>query len=364
MKRTLSIIIIFFALVASAYSQITIIDSDIASIGAVFSQRTDTMPTVVPGGSGASQTWDMTGLSSDRTKQINVVAPLSLPFGNRFIGANIGMTENDTVTNYFFNKNTSCVNTVGFTMDLAGNGDTLCVIFTDQDTMLTFPSTYNTSFINYINGNTKSRSHLTIDTVILGNPYTVPVDSVRIVHHAVKSSLIDGWGTLNMPNGNVNALRQKTHETSIDSIFAHINFPPFIVAWYYYMNVKDTMDQFIYWTKWAGNAIVKLDYDSATATVTNADWLFVTNLGIQPNVNNADILLYPNPANEIVTIETKPIYDYIRIFDITGKEVYTSGLVHGENINISTTGLTDGIYFMKLTGMNVPPTTRKFIVQH
>ena len=332
---------------------ITITVADIASIGDVMDQRSDTIPIPGPGSAGASQTWDLSNLGSDVTKAISAVDPLTLPCGNRFTLANIALSEPDLLTNYFFSKTASGIANVGFTMDYLENGDTVCVIMTTPDTMVTFPSTYNTSFVSNAFGDTKSH----IDFV-----WSVfQVDSARIKHIVHKSSVIDGWGTLILPNGSLPALRQCMHQTTIDTAWAYVAS---LGGWQFYTAQFDTIDQFIWWANDIGTAIVKMDFDSSSMSATNVDWLYKSGSGTQPYSGNFDINIFPNPVSNQVSIQTQLPYESGTIYDITGNVVMAFPYLSGQTKTINVNMLSDGIYFLKLLGTGVPPLCQKFTVSH
>jgi hypothetical protein len=354
MKKTFLLFIVLVGLTLTGFSQaITITISDIVSIGAVLDQRTDTIPTVTPGSGGAGQTWNMSSLSSHITKQMSAVAPSTLPCGYRFTNANIALSEPDTLTNYFFSKQSTDISNVGFTMDLIGNGDTICVILSKPDTMLTLPSTYNTSFTSSSYGKTKSH----INYTYLG----MAVDSAEVIHITNKTSVIDGWGTLTLPNGSISALRQCLHTINLDTANAYVAL---LGGWVPFQTRTDTTLQYVWWAKDGGTAIVKMDYDSVTPAVTNVDWLFISDLGTHFIASEKDFLFYPNPANNSITVQAGDAYNNVYIYDITGKEIYNLNRITGQNFNIPTSELTNGIYFMKLSGKDITPTSRKFVVQH
>jgi hypothetical protein len=56
-----------------------------------------------------------------------------------------------------------------------------------------------------------------------------------------------------------------------------------------------------------------------------------------------DLLLYPNPFDEILNISHEYKYDYLKIFDINGKLVLQTS-----KESIDTKFLKDGIYILKL----------------
>jgi hypothetical protein len=362
MKKVVLSLVFLASMSLTAFCQVSIDESDISSIGAAFNQKTDTMPTVTPGNAGTGQTWNLSALNSHVSTTINVVAPLTLPRGNRFTTANLALTDG-TINNYFFNKSNESVVAVGLTMDMMNTGDTICVIFDQPDTMITFNSVYQTEFYCYVHGDTKSGIDMLIDTTIMGNPVQIPVDSARIKHHAWKHSIMDGEGSLTLPNGTVDALRQSTYETTIDSVMAFVNFPPYLNGWYFYQSFSDTISQFIWWTKYAGNAIVSMDYDSNSMSVKKVEWLYVNNLGIRTDQALNESSVYPNPANSNLTVKSTAVVASAVLCDLTGKVIW-SDTPAANTFNVPVSTISNGLYFLNLRDEQGNLESRKVMVRH
>ena len=73
--------------------------------------------------------------------------------------------------------------------------------------------------------------------------------------------------------------------------------------------------------------------------IANSDYLLNNNI----MESEIDLLLYPNPFDEILNISHEYKYDYLKIFDINGKLVLQSS-----KESIDTKFLKDGIYILKL----------------
>jgi len=70
--------------------------------------------------------------------------------------------------------------------------------------------------------------------------------------------------------------------------------------------------------------------------------------------------IYPNPAKESITIGPLPIGSSVTIFNITGKNVYSSP-INNEQTTISTANFANGIYIIQVTN-NSAVAARKLIV--
>jgi hypothetical protein len=349
MKKTLLFAICIAGFSFFGMSQVSIFDYDIASIGASFTQRSDTTPIVLPGTAGTGKVWDFSGLVNQKTTLITAVDPLTLPYGARFVGANIALHEDASINNYYFRKEAYGVVTLGLSMDFIGTGDTVCMIFSNPDTMITFPSVYGTSFKSNVYGNTKSPVNMHIDTVIMGTSYVVPVDSVRIIHHATKTTEMDAEGSLTLSTGTVNALRQITYETSIDSAYGYVNFAP-LTGWYYFQSYTDTVTQFIWWTKYAGNAIVRMDFDSTSGNATRVDWLHIPNLGITTESALGEPQVYPNPAQSVINVMGTAQTEICLYNQLGALVLSTTATGQPQEINVES--LPRGLYFVRTMNNN------------
>jgi hypothetical protein len=67
--------------------------------------------------------------------------------------------------------------------------------------------------------------------------------------------------------------------------------------------------------------------------------------------NEAAVKVYPNPATEVINIETRPNFSQVSIFTLSGQEVYNYS-APGEKLKILTNGLKPGMYVLKITSGN------------
>ena len=86
---------------------------------------------------------------------------------------------------------------------------------------------------------------------------------------------------------------------------------------------------------------------------------------IKSNTLKENIAIYPNPANDLITISftentTKNLQ--ITFFDITGRKVKTIQTTGKDKIYISTKDLHNGIYFIKISDDKLGTVTRKISI--
>lgn len=85
-----------------------------------------------------------------------------------------------------------------------------------------------------------------------------------------------------------------------------------------------------------------------------------TTVGVNENSLEKLIGVYPNPAENTVTIETKTASGNYQLHDVTGK-LMLSGTVNAAKFNLDVSALSKGVYFLSLQTIN-GRTTRKIEV--
>jgi hypothetical protein len=104
-------------------------------------------------------------------------------------------------------------------------------------------------------------------------------------------------------------------------------------------------------------AIVVFVQDADTKEILQAGFVRNENLGVDDS-NLSTISIYPNPSNGELNITTDTNLQVI-IYDLLGKEVYSSEVNNSETLDISN--LNNGVYMVKLSNGN-SSTTKKLIV--
>jgi len=195
-----------------ARSQITVDSIDMPSIGDTIIMGLDTMPAITSVGGAGMQTWDFTSLQIHDFDSSLYVDPASTTNGSGFPGSNLAISG-PTVS--YQTLNGSALTTDGYAgADPFGQGLDGLVPFSPVQTLLELPATLGSSFMD------TSNFDVTIETASLGLPIQ-GLDSIRLVHSSYITSDIDAYGTLNLPGGDYNTIRQLYTEEFTDSIFAY-----------------------------------------------------------------------------------------------------------------------------------------------
>lgn len=121
-----------------------------------------------------------------------------------------------------------------------------------------------------------------------------------------------------------------------------------------HVTISPTGTRLLFGSDWSG-AEDGISIDSYVAKL-NAFTLTTTDFDISM------VEIFPNPVTDIITVNTPTASTIVyKIFDVQGKIIQTSTL---ENTNtIDVTGLSKGLYFLKLNSTNTSTSTLKFIKQ-
>ncbi len=77
-----------------------------------------------------------------------------------------------------------------------------------------------------------------------------------------------------------------------------------------------------------------------------------------------DLIVFPNPANTFTTIQFDEKENYmIQLYDVTGKILLNERSSNTDNYYLNLGNITQGIYFLKITGNNNSNITKKIIKQ-
>lgn len=370
MKKTLlSFIMIAGVGLYSTHAQITINSNHVISAGSVVENAQDTTPSVSIGPAGANQTWNFSSLGQDYIDTLNFKNPAPLPGSSSFPNANIGLEDTgEDSTWIFLEKNSLGLFIHG--QSFYENSNLFTVPF--AGTVITFPSTMGTNY-----GGTWSGI---LGAFPLGQDPDGPgphgqVDSLRLTRFSTVNSNIDGWGNVTTPFGTFASLRQNVIEDHIDTTWQLVNGNWEIISQttinylaLFNQNVDaisyDTSRTARWWTDDPSSQfpVVELEYD-AGGNAIRANWQKSSpTVGINENVTVNNFDLYPNPANNQITISTPFKNGAIEILDVTGKLV-GNYKVNTEKTIVSVSSLNNGLYFYNIFNMNGEKVhSNKFVV--
>lgn len=341
MKKTL-LTLTAIASVSILSAQITITQTDIAPLYSVVLQVQDTTPTVNEGSAGASQTYSLIGLNNQGHDSLLFTLPQFTPSGSSFPGSNLAVVINTSQAYMYFNSTPSTFEVTGQAADPIGSG-MIEIPFSDFETQMNFPCNYNDSWSDVAKGT--GYTYLGYDPGI-----GFQVDSVRINSTVIKSTIVDGWGSIITPMGTYNGLRINTIRRQVDTIDIQA-FSAWIPAAY---TLEDSSRTYSFWSNGIGFALAELTDYQDLGTITSATWIATTpqQIGMSEFANTLDMNVYPNPSVETVTFQTKGTeVKSIRILDMNGKVVRNVS-VNSSNTLVDVSELATGMYFYQACDIN------------
>lgn len=319
----------------TASAQITITQSDIATIGTVVRGAEDTLPAagIGPGPTGANLTWNFAALDTHHVDTMVFTNPNWTPFASSFPSSNLAAEVSDGIA--YLDLSSS-----GLWM--IGQGDpvsNMSQAINPGELIVPLPATDGTTYTNSYSYEIKEAY-----TAVAG------FDSVWVKHDVVKNGSVDAWGDVTTPLGTFNSIRASEIQNHTDSVWMRSTgpFPP--AGWMFVLDSAMTIYHYKWWANNVGFPLVEMD-STAAAGVERVSWLMatpvVTGLASAPAMDNGKI--YPNPASDKVNIHI-PSGNAARflVFDSTGRLVKASDL-SGATTIVGIDDLSAGMYFYIVT---------------
>jgi hypothetical protein len=331
MKKLLLSVFVLAVLTSSA--QITLQPGDMGNIGYSVRRANDTIPTATPGTPGANQTWNFTNIQNHFTDTLTFTNPNWIPGGSSFPNSNLAVMLSAVGPSIFLINNSTLLSVDGQYADF-GFGPT-AIDLNPNEQVMSWPCTYNTTFNN-------------VSKFQVAFPFPQPpADSLRVRETKIKNSICDAWGSLTTNLGTFNVLRIKETIYTYDTTEVHVTIP--VPSWQPAQTSGDTSYHYTFWTNNvnnnAGFPLVELNADVNNIIVGASYLMSLAQTGIDDDVTNENLPVYPNPAVTSITFNTNGVdVSQIRILDINGKEVMLVP-VNGNGVEVSTVDLSAGTYF-------------------
>jgi len=351
--RSTTFMVIVLGLASNfSYAQISLLSTDLTSIGDQITRYNDTIPTYGPGNSGANQTWDFSLAIAHTTVVTSVVSVSSTPYNSTFSGSDYAMT-NDASSYLFFEHNASQLLTTGAAGDLLSTGEIIVTPFTNDLILHNFPREYDDNF------NDTYGFQATAD----GSSFTPPFYRVRLTHSGITYDTTDAYGTLITPIGTYNALRVKT--TTISESFVETQASQFLPFWLPLTTIYDTSVVYSWHAKEEMLAIADLTFDSIgnPNQFTYSSVPPVVTVGIADAGDVANIRLYPQPASDQLFISglNQNGNHRAEIFSMDGKMIRNE-VLRGNSLDVND--LKSGMYILRIIlADGTRPEPMKFIIQ-
>jgi len=279
-----------------------------------------------PGNGGANLTWNYSGMTikTNNLLQIPLVNPSTITGYTSFSGATVAQTYQGQ--NIFYSYTSTQA------LQLGMNGSGLTIVYSDPAKVMTFPTSYNTTFTDNFSSN---YSYSGISFTRTGSlTYTA-----------------DGWGKLILPGKTFNSvLRIKIIQTIVDeNSYYTTNTTMESYLWYDGINKYPVLDMQI------GTSSNTMQ-PGLTSTV-KAYYVNGAAIGInETNQQQPSWTIYPNPAanSSTIAIESSVNNGVLEIYNSLGSKVYSQNISNESNseISLNTQNLTNGIYIVSLKSDN------------
>lgn len=285
---------------------------------------------------GTGVTWDYSDIEGvyGETKTIEVMLPSATPEGSNFTGATKALDIPNFITTYISSTATQR-KSQGFSFTEPVFGTVNVVLDTDDELLMNYPYAVTNSLVDAVSG-------------------TASADLGDFAATGSAQTSVDGSGTLilNSTTTHSNVLRFKV----VDNITADAGFPFGVITL--------AREQYEYYDL-ANNSMPLLIHAKLIITIQGTPQpLNLVLSSAQPDnflsVSSKELTgvdVYPNPANELVTIKGLASEGTAQIVDLQGK-VVRSATVNAGVDTIAISDLNAGVYVMTIATENGVKTQR------
>lgn len=262
MKKIIPLLSSLFFVLSTGllHGQISLLQTDAPAVGDVFIESSDTtLSAYTIGQSGPNRIWDFRNLLVMESDTLTFIATNDAPRAESFPNASI-VGKIDSVYTFAIANNEGLF-FLGIVSDFFDVDTFYALKFDLAPKLLAYPTTSTTSFID------TSKFDVSEFSSVFG-------DSVRIVQEEVHQVNVDAFGTLRMPSGNFNVLRQKRMIISYDTIEVRNNG-----LWFPIQAGTDTSYTYEWLAKESKGPLLTISTNAA-GTITDIN--FVSN--IIPNI--------------------------------------------------------------------------------
>ncbi len=373
MKRIIPFIISVLSF-SGLFAQITLTDSYFPAAGDTLFTFNDIMPTIDVPSSGANQVWDFTSLSGPVVLQ-SVLKPASdgensAQFPNASILADFQGGEG-----YYAVDNNSYRFQGYVGADPGGIGLEIIALFSPN----VIERRANLEYLDVNSSESNMLFAFSFDDIpgTITDSLDLPItpDSLRIRVNIDRLEVIDGWGTVDIPGGSYEVLKENRFEVTDTRLEAKISILPWqdltdIVPPEIGFFGMDTTRSYNFYANDVIEPIAQVFLDDFETEVQRVS--FKANDFTIPvrdiSTLTADVIAYPNPAIEEVKFEltSLPTGDYkLQIFNILGVPVWSRDFTTGgtKTMKADLSELRKGTYLYSLIdGKGKTLTTKRLMI--
>lgn len=329
-------------------AQITITQADLPILGDQILIHKDTIvtpPVYNHFQTGADFLWDPLPVTQHESNLYVVSDPATSPYSAVFPTSNL-MLHIPGYGLYYMKSSATELIVLGL-VDSISLSSPAVIQMQSPDTVMVFPLNYNTTYTSKSMFDSKFYYGQLAGTFF--------ADSIRIKNVSDASALVDGWGTLVHPDGNLDVLRETKTILSKDSMWVRLqSFSMWVLA-YTNDSVKIEVN---YHASGFGLPVFTVRADGSYV-VQEIDWIYnpVTSAEFTESPLFA---VFPNPSGDYVTLSTiRGEAKTVEIFDLSGKLVYSASA--GKDLTIDIRSWMPGMYVIRWSNGSAKIAETKFI---
>jgi len=147
------------------------------------------------------------------------------------------------------------------------------------------------------------------------------------------SSILSGYNVYRTDNSGTGAFSKIATVSATTYLDVHPSTTPLASSWKYFVT-----------------ALFKNSVDQTTLCESSSDTILVHFPATGVNeLGNGQIMIYPNPATELVNIKSDYTISRVDVINFIGQPVYTSSNVDSKTVKIDVSAFTVGVYFVKVS---------------
>jgi len=337
--RKLLLSFLLLSLAITTFAQITVTNNDIAPAGTTIYQGFNDISfgDIVPGDFGPDRTWDFTDATASSIDTINFILPSSTPFGSVFPNANFAFFSTDiegaNIYAYMI-RNDDIFSNIGYAVETEEFGNVYNYV-APEDIIINFPMEYENSYNELVTNDMKI-------------PSPMPgYDSIRTKSTIVKETIIDAWGSLSIPLGTYNALRQRVDEEQTDSTFMMATGSG---VWTFLDAFTENTTTYSWWSDdvSVGFVLFSIDIDEF-GDVESISFYNGSHVGLSETAI-VETNVFPNPASDMLYFEFDKVIDgELVLMNQLGQVVSKDIIKNQSDLQIDISQLPAGIYVYSTT---------------
>lgn len=364
MKRMLLLSTMLYT--SSTFAQITLESTDYLQAGdtARLSQTTDNSIDFIS--TGVNSVWDFSNLQAETQSLLD---PLLVQDASFLIQMRFGNFAPAKYISDYYNSY------AGIPFDQFGNFLPVNIEDIFRFTKIDSDSVSFTGYSMLVEGNDVPFQSDTTEVVMrfpmnFGDSYSGrayskvdfnPIFNGIFIQYRQRETVVDGYGSLLTPYGNFNTIRLKHTVNEQDSLYADLlGFATWIP-----LNLP-TQHIYEWWAKGELVPVMKIETQliNGDEVVTSIEYKDeYRGLTAQLASETFNISVYPNPSDQILSIETNTNIKSFQVYSSEGKLILSTSVDEQNSIQLSTHSIPDGNYLL-LVDTTSGKSVQKIVIKH